>query len=138
MPTHQKIEVYAFRRTKRGIEYLLLKRVPKGGGYWQPITGSVEQNETTKDAALRETCEEIGIRSAGTLYGPVYRFRFEKGGVEFEEHVFGLEIGKASIVISAEHSDSKWRGYEEALADLRWEANREGLRKLHDELERGR
>jgi 8-oxo-dGTP pyrophosphatase MutT (NUDIX family) len=136
MPTRQKIEVYAFRRTKREVEYLLLKRVPKGGGYWQPITGSVEQDETTKAAALRETCEEIGTCSDGNLYGPVYRFRFEKGGVEFEEHVFGLEIGEARIVISSEHSDWKWCGYEEALADLRWEVNREGLRRLRAELER--
>jgi dATP pyrophosphohydrolase len=134
VPGVLKVEVYVFRQGKCGVEYLLLKRSPELGGYWQPITGSVEQNETLADAAVREACEEVGASPVCSLVGPVHRFRYEKNGVEFEEHVFGLEVSEPSVLLSREHTEWKWLTHEEALASLKWNANRDGLRMLHAEL----
>ena len=43
------------------IRYALLKREPTTGGYWQPVAGGGEDNETPEQAARRETFEEAGI-----------------------------------------------------------------------------
>lgn len=132
----QKIEVYVFRRRDSDIEYLLLKRNPRLGGYWQPITGSIEKEESPREAAIREICEETGKCDVKRLIGPLYCFRYVKEGKEFEEHVFGLESDDTPVMLSNEHTDRKWFRYEEALKALRWDENREGLRRLNVELEK--
>jgi 8-oxo-dGTP pyrophosphatase MutT (NUDIX family) len=45
------------------IEYLLLKRLPEKNGFWQPITGGVEEGETQEEALLREVIEETGVKN---------------------------------------------------------------------------
>lgn len=43
------------------IEFLLLKTKPERGSFWQNVTGSVKENEKSKDAALREANEETSL-----------------------------------------------------------------------------
>ena len=42
---------------------LLMERADKKG-FWQSVTGSLEENETPKDAAIREVFEETGINTS--------------------------------------------------------------------------
>lgn len=58
-----KVEGMIFRRTKDGPEYLLLKRLPERNGFWQPVTGGVEDEETHEEALYREVFEETGVRN---------------------------------------------------------------------------
>jgi len=57
-----QVEVIIFRRNGSRIEYLLLKRLPERNGFWQPVTGGVEEGETRKEALCREVMEETGIK----------------------------------------------------------------------------
>jgi dATP pyrophosphohydrolase len=54
-----QVLVIPFRRTETRIEYAVLKR--RDSGFWQFVAGGGEDRETPRDAALRETREEIGI-----------------------------------------------------------------------------
>jgi len=48
-----------FRRTKEGPKFLLLY---SGGKYWNFPKGKIEKDEKSMEAAVRETCEETGLK----------------------------------------------------------------------------
>lgn len=134
MQVKRKVQVYLFRRSDRAVEFLLLKRVQALRGFWQPITGSVEGSETSRQAVLREVREETGLESLRNLIGPVYSFSFVKNRVEFHEEVYGAEIGDMPITLSSEHSECRWVTLKEALQLIRYVQNKRGLCRLEEQL----
>jgi dATP pyrophosphohydrolase len=58
-----EVEAIIFRRRENVTEYLLLKRLPDRNGFWQPITGGVEEGETRIEALHREIKEETGMEN---------------------------------------------------------------------------
>jgi len=56
-----QVLVYPVRRIGGHWEYLLLRRIPSRGGFWQGVTGGVQQGEGLKEAAQRELLEETGL-----------------------------------------------------------------------------
>ena len=57
-----QVVVYLARAGSRGdLEYLMLRRTPERGGYWQGVTGGVEDGETPCETARREIKEETGL-----------------------------------------------------------------------------
>ena len=60
---HKKVQVViAALDPEIGIyKILLLMTNEKRGSFWQNVTGSVEENETFEEAALREAIEETGL-----------------------------------------------------------------------------
>jgi len=57
-------EAVIYRRNGDTIGYLLLKRLPERNGFWQPVTGGLEEGETRTEALYREIREETGIRNS--------------------------------------------------------------------------
>jgi 8-oxo-dGTP pyrophosphatase MutT (NUDIX family) len=55
-----QIGCIVFRQKEKQKEFLLLKRIPEKTGFWQSITGEVE-NETLLEAVFREAKEEANI-----------------------------------------------------------------------------
>lgn len=68
-PTRQPVQVlvHPLKLVGRDWEYLLLRRIPEQGGFWQGVTGGVEGRESLADAARRELIEEIFKRSDKAL-----------------------------------------------------------------------
>lgn len=129
-----KIEAIAFRKNKNNIEFLLLKRILKKGGFWQPVTGSVEEGENEKEAVIREVKEEIDVKKIIRITEKVYHFKIEGDGAD--EDVFGVEISPDSNIsleknIYLEHDEYEWCEFEKALKMLKWPGNKEGLRRLN-------
>ncbi len=134
MQLKKKVQVYLFRRTDRAVEFLLLKRVQELRGFWQPITGTVEEGESPRQAARREVREETGLEDFQHVVGPVYSFAFVKNRVEFHEEVFGMEVGNVPIMLSNEHSECRWVNLKEALELLHYVQNKRGLCRLEAQL----
>lgn len=132
MKTNNQVEVYVFVRQDDCVKYLLLKRVPDKGGFWQPVTGNVMVDETFEAAALRETSEETGISVVKKLIDTNYSFTFFDDNRTQTEKVFGAEAeGVTAVELSREHTEYKWVTSEEALIQyLKWPGNKEGLRRL--------
>ena len=57
-----QIQSIVFRKVGKKTEYLLLKRIPEKGGFWQPVCGGLEDTDKSKlDCAYRELKEEACI-----------------------------------------------------------------------------
>ena len=132
MRTNNQIEVIVFKKERQDLLFLILKRNLQKGGFWQPITGGVEENETLEQAALREVKEEIGITTKIQLIDFDYSFEFVDHNENHFEKVFGLEISlDTNIVISEEHTEFKWVDGKIAIDQfLKYPKNKEGFKKI--------
>ena len=103
-------------------DVLLIERASQGG-FWQSVTGSLDQlNESHRDAAVREVMEEVGIDAGApgctlTDWGlenvyeiyPMWRHRYAPGVTLNTERVFGLCVPtRTPVTLSAEHTAYQW------------------------------
>ena len=117
---------------------MILKRIPEHGGFWQPITATVEPDEKLIDAVYREVREEAGImrRDIISIIGDVHYFEFPWDEEHIvQEQVFGVEV-KLDVKVSVdnnvyeEHEEYRWVKFDEALKLIKWDSNKDALRKL--------
>ncbi|MBI2546091.1 NUDIX pyrophosphatase [Candidatus Woesearchaeota archaeon] len=138
-----QLECIIFRRDNN-IEYLLLKRTPEKGGFWQPVAGGLELNESRLEGVFREIAEETGIRREDILrvIPEVFYFEMNRHYLTGEpiplikEYVYGVEVRPTARVnihdnLSREHTEYAWVSYEDALRMLKWDDNINALRALH-------
>lgn len=125
------------------MEILLLHRQDKDG-YWQSITGSLEENESPIEAAKRELFEETGIKyqefpilnwqfSQEYEIYKHWRYRYPPSVSSNTEHVFSVELPKKITVKIApkEHRDFKWVPIEDAIKMVFSDTNAQALKKLN-------
>ncbi|MGD0028265.1 MAG: NUDIX pyrophosphatase [Candidatus Bathyarchaeia archaeon] len=130
-----QVEAIIFRRNGNGIEYLLLKRLPERNGFWQPVTGGVEEGETRDEALQREIMEETGVRNIVAVIEGLYYFEFSDPNLN-QEYVYGVEVSSSEDIAldPKEHSEHRWCSFQEALKLLHWKENKEALKKLNTTL----
>ena len=99
-------------------QVLLLERCHPPG-WWQSVTGSLQEGETPADAAARELAEETGIDARGLRdlslearfpIHPEWRHRYEPGVTENLEHAFALGLpGRVRVRLAeGEHERCEW------------------------------
>jgi 8-oxo-dGTP pyrophosphatase MutT (NUDIX family) len=127
-----QVEAIIFRRNSNRIEYLLLKRLPERNGFWQPVTGGVEEGETLTEALRREIREETGIENLVRVIEDIYYFEFSDPNLN-KEYVYGVEVASTEVVVldGKEHSEYRWCSIKDALQLLSWKENKEALEKLN-------
>lgn len=124
------------------LKVLLLERADKPG-FWQSVTGSIEEGETPYEAAVREVQEETGLIAdnykfedwqASNIYEiyPHWRYRYAPGITENTEHLFGLELpGPADVQLAPdEHVRYEWVDWREAANRVFSWTNVEALKRL--------
>lgn len=140
----QQVECIVFRK-KEQIEFLLLKRIPKKGSFWQPPCGGVEPNDNSLlEAAYREIEEETGIKKDNIIkvIEDVYQFTMNNDYLTGEESpplkefVLGFEVTPDVDVILdnniyVEHDEFKWVPFEKAIEMLKWDDNKEAFKALN-------
>ncbi len=124
------------------LEVLLIERADRPG-FWQSVTGSLDEGETCRQTAIREVREETGIDA--TQYPLVdwriqNRFeifrhwgsRFAPGTTHNTERVFGLTVPERVPVVLAprEHLQYRWMPWQEAAALVFSWTNADALRLL--------
>lgn len=127
-----QVEIIVFKIIDNDIFFLLLKRNEQKGGFWQPITGGVEEGEELAAAVDRELWEETGVMKYLRVINDVYYFEFDSGeyGV-LKEYVFGVEVAPdVDIKISPEHTEMRWCSLDESIELLKYENNKTAFRKL--------
>lgn len=127
----------------------MLKRIPEKGDFWQPVSGGYEEEDKSlQSCAIREACEEAGVRESDIVrvVSDVHLFQFatknlklaaKNGGeIILTEFAFGIEVtSKAQVDLTKnvypEHSQFRWVDFDTALDLLKWEENKTALKKLN-------
>jgi len=135
----RSIQVVIFTGEDRDPSYLLLRRVASHGGFWQSVTGSLEENETHRQAAVREVLEETGLTfdqeeliELGIVntfeIAPQWRERYAPGVTHNEEVCFALKVRSTDVRLDPiEHDAFEWTRYERAVGMLYWDSNKRAL-----------
>ncbi len=118
-----KMEVIVFQKNKDEYKFLLVKRSHKDGGFWQPITGTLEFSESILDCMKREVFEETGI-TEGSFTDEIHRFSWQKKDYTVVELVYGLDTTQENVILSEEHTEYRWCDFEVALQLLEKENNK--------------
>lgn len=128
-----QVEVIVYKVINNEPLFLLVKRIPEKGGFWQPITGGMHKNENLADAAKRELMEETQISAYKNFIGDVHYFEFNtEENKLLKEYVFGVEVDKNTDArLSYEHSEKKWCQLNEALLLLKYKSNKDAFKKLY-------
>ena len=124
------------------LQVLIMERADKAG-FWQSVTGSMEDAETIRETAIREVMEETGLDAlqynlqdwqVSNVYEiyPHWRHRYAPGVVENTEHLFGLELPeKLAIKIAPnEHIRYEWVDWREAAKRVFSWTNVDALKRL--------
>ncbi|MDR3608561.1 MAG: NUDIX domain-containing protein [Oligoflexia bacterium] len=130
----RKVQVWVVYRSGREVQVLILKTRADRGGFWQPVTGSVEAGETSLAGALREAREETGIGRLPRPQALRYSFRYHsRWGNEVTERGYWIDLqGEGRIappvrIDPHEHVKSRWVSVSAARHKIRFPSNRKLL-----------
>jgi dATP pyrophosphohydrolase len=110
--------------------------------FWQSVTGSLLNGETTRQAALREVREETGfladhgLTDSGIInrypIHPAWYAKFAPGTSENTEHVFSWQLPMIDAVRlnPDEHSEYRWLPRDEAAKLASSATDRDAILKL--------
>ena len=114
---------------------LVLRLIPRRGGFWQPVTGKVEEGETYAEGALREAEEESGLKFERFPQYLGLESTFPgRDGYTVKERAFFLPLfgGKeppAPTLDGKEHDAYEWLAPAEAAARVKWPGNRAAIER---------
>lgn len=133
MNARKALVVILWKHASGDRRVLLLKLVEKRGGFWQPVTGKVEEGESFAEGALREAEEETGFRFAHhpQYLGLEYSFTGRHGPAT--ERAYLLSVGgeepPTPTLDPKEHTDFQWRAPAEAIPLLKYETNQRAVER---------
>jgi dATP pyrophosphohydrolase len=123
--------------TRNGEVLLMHRKQP--ADYWQSVTGSLEWEETSLQAAQRELLEETGLSKAVNLVDcqiqhqfpilPEWRSRYAPDVLTNTEHVFKLELPAVCEIFlnQYEHTEYSWLPVEQAVERASSITNRDAI-----------
>ncbi len=126
------------KKTANDIKVLLIK---DGYGRWTWPKGHIEKGETSKAAALREICEEVGLKNISTIekISSIKYFYHLKDELIFKTvfiYLFEAVGNEALRVLRSEISAAKWLTPENALDKVEYEGSKEVLKKAIERFKR--
>lgn len=124
------------------LKVLIIERADKVG-FWQSVTGSIEANETPREAAIREVKEETGLNALDFEFTdwhvsndyeiyPHWRYRYAPDVIKNTEHFFSLCLPSEMPITLApkEHVRYEWVDWREAAKRVFSWTNVDALKRL--------
>ena len=132
LPTQLLAFIY-YKETKP--VFLLLKRTRSRGGFWQPVSGGLEQGESMLECLKREILEETKINNVKRIDKINKTYDFTDNGVKRTDNVYFIELNsKQDPIISSEHTEFRWCSYNEALDLLKYDNNKDVLKQVFEKI----
>lgn len=131
-----KVQGVMYSKNNDKIEYLIIKRSEKDGGFWQGVTGTLEEGEKLKECLIREIKEELGIVNINNISEIEETIQWaKKTGFMITEYVFSVELDRnINITLSEEHDDYKWCDFNETYQWLGKDNNKNTLKMINEKL----
>jgi lipoyl(octanoyl) transferase len=137
------VSVQLFRLESEVARFLMLRRIPERGGFWQGVSGAPLPGESDAEAAVREVREETGFEIGDSLF-PLdieYAHALPPGKANRWARIYGAGVTSVSVVAfgakvpdgldpvldPAEHDAFAWLGLEEADSLLDWTIEKDAL-----------
>ena len=116
-------------------EILLLKVKTEQLSFWQPITGGIENGESSEIACIREIFEETGLEIELTKLLKIghHTVVIDEDLTIFKT-LFLVETKQKDIRISDEHIDFMWTEVKKVPDILYWQSNQETFQKVLEKL----
>jgi 8-oxo-dGTP pyrophosphatase MutT (NUDIX family) len=93
-------------------EQLLLLENPRRRGWWEPVNGAVDHDETLLEAALREVREEAGpdlrVRPLGVVHAATFAYDAEVQRMISVVYLMGYEGGEVRPGDDMQESRVRW------------------------------
>lgn len=126
-----------YRYVEGHYEFLLLKRIDDRKPFWQPVTEPVQGSEDIGSTLKRGLHTQAGIVHVKKLSEETYSYEWYSNGQRGRDIVFAVEVhNKADITLDTHaYLDYDWFTYENALDEVKWEGNKEALRRLKKRLD---
>ena len=131
-----KVQGVMYSKNNDKIEYLIIKRSEKDGGFWQGVTGTLEEGEKLKECLIREIKEELGIVNINKISEIEETIQWaKKTGFMITEYVFSVELDRnINITLSEEHDDYKWCDFNDSYQLLGKDNNKNTLKMINEKL----
>ncbi len=110
--------------------------------FWQSVTGSLEENETPRQTAIREVWEEVGLKisvKTTALFDchesiefeifPHFRYKYAPNITHCREHWFLFAVEQEFTPKLTEHLAFQWVSAEQAAQMTKSPNNAEAIRK---------
>ncbi len=129
-PVKNSVECWIVRRVVDAEDAVLLLHVAASPevptGFWQPVTGGIEEGETSREACVREIYEETSLKvGAEDVHEVAGQWEVELPHEVIRKDLYWVETSEQTIQIAPrEHDDWKWVPISGVEAELYWESNR--------------
>ncbi|OOF57069.1 dihydroneopterin triphosphate diphosphatase [Rodentibacter genomosp. 2] len=110
--------------------------------FWQSVTGSLDENETPRQAVIRELWEEVRLKiteNSTALFDcnecvefeifPHFRYKYAPNVTYCREHWFLLAVEREFVPQLSEHLAYQWVSAEQAVRMTKSPNNAEAIRK---------
>jgi dihydroneopterin triphosphate diphosphatase len=116
---------------RRGEEYLVTHRAPRGGAYWHGIAGGLEEGESYAEAAARELYEETGLVATPLEIAEPFAYPGESGGPAIVVGCYLVDVPAGwEPTLNDEHDDYRWCSRDDAVELMHWPEPKALLRTL--------
>lgn len=118
-------------------KFLVLKRNPKKGSFWQTITGGVHMRGLLLENALRELQEELSLEviTQNSIKTNCVFWYIGGEGYELSEYVFGYKLDdKDKIILSDEHTEFEFLPLKEAVERVKYDGNKQAIQSVYNEI----
>lgn len=128
-----EVNVFVFRVTGQGLEYLLLQPQPRQEAVWRPVVQPVSLHEDLFTAAVRGVRNETGLDYAFDLVAPAPGLLHHQGDLQLVEWPLGYMVRDPNVTLRRKPrlAAVAWRNFDEALRALEAETHRQNLLQLH-------
>ncbi|MBD3247630.1 DUF814 domain-containing protein [Candidatus Pacearchaeota archaeon] len=144
MKYRKALFLLVYSRTKKGFEYLILKRKLHWKG-WEFPKGGVEDSERDNMKTIkRELKEETGLKPLWVKDFKISgKYKYEKelsdrmGYIGQTYHLYAIKVKKEKPSIDTkEHSKAEWVNYKTAMDRLTWDDQKKCLKKVNEWLKK--
>jgi 8-oxo-dGTP pyrophosphatase MutT (NUDIX family) len=117
-------------------QVLVLRLIEKRGGFWQSVTGHVEEGEAFEEGALREAEEETGLSfdRRPQYLGLEYEFSGKEDKLVHEKAYWIPLLGGSSpppvTIDPTEHGECRWVSAAEAVKLVKFPGNKQAIERV--------